>query len=304
MICTTAVRASEERHRSHFTCIPLRMNIFRSTAFSPLWGPFPPKRAWNEKLRPEEDDDALSAVAEEETVAESAMPATKLSNLPKVVSAVETGKSAESPEGKQGGERSAEAESIMKVTISTSSSSAPPPLFPPDGEQETATPSVSSSSSTPSGSRMICLRALRPGGEGAGKAQAAATAAAEAAAAAVAKEMTVGAGKPSTGALVGAVVSNKVVDLREVKKVRPVVLTPITVATEASVASSSDDEAGGGGSVKVDLSAGKRMIEFQLKVNAAEEKREAARLKSERDRAGQFQSTFTFLPDICCIYVI
>lgn len=219
------------------------------------------------------------------------MLATNLSNLPNEVGTVETEESAESPEGKQGGKCSAEAESIVKETVGTggSGSSVPPPLLPPDGEQESATPTVSSSSSVPSGSRMICLRGLRPGGEGAGKAQAAATAAVEAAAvaAAAAKETTVGAGKPSTGALVGAVVSNKVVDLREVKKVRPVVLTPTAAATEANVASSSDDEAGGGGLVKVDLSAGKRMIEFQLKVNAAEEKREAARLKSERERAGQ-----------------
>lgn len=78
--------------------------------------------------------------------------------------------------------------------------------------------------------------------------------------------------------------ANKVVDLREVKKVRP---GPLASAAAAPVpADDSDGLEEGGGPVKIDISAGKRMIEFQLKQNAADEKREAARLKSERDRAG------------------
>lgn len=134
---------------------------------------------------------------------------------------------------------------------------------------------------------MICLRALRNGGDGAGKAQAAVAATATTAAAGVA------ACAGSTGTVVG-VVGNKVVDLREVKKVRPVVLTPIAAMVAPTASSSDEEELAGGGLVKVDLSAGKRMIEFQLKVNAAEEKREAARVKSERDRAGQFRLTFRY----------
>lgn len=78
--------------------------------------------------------------------------------------------------------------------------------------------------------------------------------------------------------------ANKVVDLREVKKVKP---GPLASAAAAPVpADDSDGPEEGAGPVKIDISAGKRMIEFQLKQNAAEEKREAARLKSERERAG------------------
>lgn len=81
--------------------------------------------------------------------------------------------------------------------------------------------------------------------------------------------------------------ANKVVDLREVKKVKPGPLASAAAAAAAPVpADDSDELEEGGGPVKIDISAGKRMIEFQLKQNATEEKREAARLKSERDRAG------------------
>lgn len=85
-------------------------------------------------------------------------------------------------------------------------------------------------------------------------------------------------------------VANKVVDLREVKKVKPMPLATSAGDEEDYDDYEEEEEDGGGGDagpVKVDLSAGKRMIEFQLKLNAAEEKREAARLKSEKDRAGR-----------------
>lgn len=81
---------------------------------------------------------------------------------------------------------------------------------------------------------------------------------------------------------------SKVVDLREVKKVKPGPLAASSAAAPVPADDSDgfEEESGGGGSVKVDISVGKRMIEFQLNQNAAEEKREAARIKSERDRAG------------------
>lgn len=79
--------------------------------------------------------------------------------------------------------------------------------------------------------------------------------------------------------------SNKVVDLREVKKVKPGPLASAPAAAPVP-ADDSDGLEESGGPVKIDISAGKRMIEFQLKQNAAEEKREATRLKSERERAG------------------
>ncbi|CAM9282237.1 unnamed protein product [Pylaiella littoralis] len=80
---------------------------------------------------------------------------------------------------------------------------------------------------------------------------------------------------------------SKVVDLREVKKVKPgpLAASAAVAPVPADDSDGFEEEAGGGGSVKIDISVGKRMIEFQLNQNAAEEKREAARIKSERDRA-------------------
>eukprot|EP00752_Nemacystus_decipiens_P001926 g1855.t1 len=83
--------------------------------------------------------------------------------------------------------------------------------------------------------------------------------------------------------------SPRVVDLREVKKVKP---GPLASSAAAPVPADDDSdgpeqqqEEEGAGPVKIDISAGKRMIEFQLKQNAAEERREAARLKGEKERA-------------------
>ena len=94
--------------------------------------------------------------------------------------------------------------------------------------------------------------------------------------------------------------TNKVVDLRQVKKVRPSPLAPGPVSASASSSAigapanieseGSEGSDVGGGAVKIDLSAGKRMIEFQLKQNAAEERREATRLRREKERAGAFVS--------------
>ena len=94
--------------------------------------------------------------------------------------------------------------------------------------------------------------------------------------------------------------TNKVVDLRQVKKVRPGPLAPGPVSASALSSANgapayiesegSEGSDVGGGAVKVDLSAGKRMIEFQLKQNAAEERREATRLRREKERAGAFVS--------------
>lgn len=106
---------------------------------------------------------------------------------------------------------------------------------------------------------------------------------------------------------------NKIVDLREVKKVRPGPLAAgagvATSASEGSGSASADgewsEEDSAGGLVKVDLSAGKRMIEFQLKVNAAEERREAARIKSEKERAGMYlyKEKGVMTHDICLSFV-
>ena len=88
--------------------------------------------------------------------------------------------------------------------------------------------------------------------------------------------------------------ANKIVDLREVKKVMPMPLAKSAGDSEGyddyEEEEGEGDGGGGAGPVKVDLSAGKRMIEFQLKLNAADEKRELARLKSEKDRAGMLNS--------------
>ena len=94
--------------------------------------------------------------------------------------------------------------------------------------------------------------------------------------------------------------TNKVVDLRQVKKVRPGPLAPGPVSASASSSANgapayieSEGSEGsdiGGGAVKIDLSAGKRMIEFQLKQNAAEERREATRLRREKESACAFVS--------------
>lgn len=92
--------------------------------------------------------------------------------------------------------------------------------------------------------------------------------------------------------------TNKVVDLRDVKKVRsgPLAVTSVMPTSTSPTSDDGDGEEPAGfifeedeaevGPVKIDISAGKRMIEFQLKLNAVEEKREAARLKSEKERAG------------------
>lgn len=203
------------------------------------------------------------------------------------------------------------------------------PTPPADDAAVVAVPATAAPGSTSAVSRTICLRGLRAntaqssssssgatggagglagwGGKGAvvpsggasasveqgneGRGFPASSAEATAAAAAgqvrVADGATGGAGG---GAGVAAPLANKVVDLREVKKVRPGPLAA-DVSNAAKEYGGFDgtegEEDAGGGLVKVDLSAGKRMIEFQLKMNAAEEKREAARAKSEKDRTGR-----------------
>lgn len=75
--------------------------------------------------------------------------------------------------------------------------------------------------------------------------------------------------------------ANKVVDLREVKKARPGPL-----ATSKGIESEEPEESSSGsGPMKLDVSACKRMIQYQLKKNAAEERREAMRNKVEKERA-------------------
>ena len=183
-----------------------------------------------------------------------------------------------------------------------------------------ARPAPASTPASATASRTICLRTLRgstssgalsslAGWGGPVGVAAAASSAAAAAAAGGAKQGDAGRGSPppmatsgtdaagqaGTTAVVGTGVvaglgvlptANKVVDLREVKKVKPGPLAASAPPVAPVPAEDSDGTEEGGGPVKIDISAGKRMIEFQLKQNAAEEKREAARLKSERDRAG------------------
>ncbi len=190
---------------------------------------------------------------------------------------------------------------------------------PREGDVSAETRPVSALASA-TASRTICLRTLR-GSASSGALSSLAgwggPVGAAAAAAAGAKQGDAGRGSPpppspSSGAdaagqtcaaaVVGGLgvlpTGNKVVDLRAVKKVKPGPLATSaagagagagTGAAAAAVpvpADDSDSAEDGGGAVKIDISAGKRMIEFQLKQNAAEEKREAARLKSERERAG------------------
>lgn len=252
--------------------------------------------------RPEDDDDALSEPEDGPVLLVAAVVDGKPSRLPDQDGVVEP-VPLKGEKEERGGEHSVQAGVTVNDATSCTNSSLsllPRTSLPSPPEEEQAIAAVHVPSSTaggppemsapaPSGSRMICLRSLRNGGDGAGKAQAAVTTAAATARTGAASIVA------CAGSTVGVagVVSNKVVDLREVKKVRPVVLTPIAAmvapaAMVASAASSSDEEElAGGGSVKIDLSAGKRMIEFQLKVNAAEEKREAARVKSDRDRVGE-----------------
>lgn len=167
----------------------------------------------------------------------------------------------------------------------------------------TPTPAAKGTTAGTSG-RLICLRALRgnevatagtagSGGGGGGGAAASAGGQEEE------KYGTAGPAADQAGAVIvgtgggGVVVgvpAKKIVDLREVKKVRPGPLEPAEAALTDSGGDGGNEEEEtleGRGLVKVDLSAGKRMIEFQLKVNAAEEKREAARVKNERERAGE-----------------
>lgn len=74
--------------------------------------------------------------------------------------------------------------------------------------------------------------------------------------------------------------ANKVVDLREVKKARP-----IQLATSTGIESEEPEESSSGqGPMKLDVSACKRMIKYQLKKNEAEDRREAVRNKMEKER--------------------
>lgn len=204
------------------------------------------------------------------------------------------------------------------VTSSTAAAATPPPSAPtptpsprePNDKDAAATPASTlprQESASEAASRTICLRTL-PGTKPIGPLPSLAgwggvTKAAAAAAASTGGQEIAGSGTPpppeaaavsgqAYAVLVGEKVgggglgvlpsANKVVDLREVKKVKPGPL-----AASAPVPDDSEgEEEGAGGPVKIDISAGKRMIEFQLKQNAAEEKREAARVKNEKGRAG------------------
>lgn len=79
----------------------------------------------------------------------------------------------------------------------------------------------------------------------------------------------------------GVPMANKVVDLREVKKARPVQLATSTGTESEELEESSSSQ----GPMKLDVSACKRMIKYQLKKNEAEERREATRYKMEKERA-------------------
>ncbi|CAB1096720.1 unnamed protein product [Ectocarpus sp. CCAP 1310/34] len=202
------------------------------------------------------------------------------------------------------------------VTSSTAAAATPPPAptptpspREPNDKDAAATPvsTLPAQESAPdAASRTICLRPLpetkpiRPLSSLAG--WGGVTKAAAAAAASTGGQEIAGSGTPpppevaavngqADAVLVGEKVgggglgvlpsANKVVDLREVKKVKPGPL-----AASAPVPDDSEgEEEGAGGPVKIDISAGKRMIEFQLKQNAAEEKREAARVKNEKGMA-------------------
>ncbi|CAM9954006.1 unnamed protein product, partial [Hapterophycus canaliculatus] len=193
----------------------------------------------------------------------------------------------------------------------------PTPTPPQEGKDPGAVGAASSSAPAPPGSaaegssRTICLRTLRvsksssaisslAGWGGVAIAAAAAAAATATGTAAAAGGEDLGSGQAGTAASGGLGVlptANKVVDLRQVKKVKPGSFEATAAAAAAAAAAMAAAASAApalnhsemleeeGGPVKIDISAGKRMIEFQLKQNAAEEKREAARLKSEKDRA-------------------
>ncbi|CAN0465702.1 unnamed protein product, partial [Ectocarpus sp. 12 AP-2014] len=202
------------------------------------------------------------------------------------------------------------------VTSGTAAAATPPPAptptptpREPNDKDAAATPASTlpaQESASDAASRTICLRPL-PGAKPIGPLSSLAgwggvTKAAAAAAASTGGQEIAGSGTPpppevaavsgqADAVLVGEKVgggglgvlpsANKVVDLREVKKVKPGAL-----AASAPVPDDSEgEEEGAGGPVKIDISAGKRMIEFQLKQNAAEEKREATRVKNEKGRA-------------------
>ncbi|CAM9396989.1 unnamed protein product, partial [Ectocarpus sp. 13 AM-2016] len=202
------------------------------------------------------------------------------------------------------------------VTSGTAAAATPPPAptptpspREPNDKDAAATPASTlpaQESASDAASRIICLRPL-PGTKPIGPLSSLAgwggvTKAAAAAAASTGGQEIAGSGTPpppevaavsgqADAVLVGEKVgggglgvlpsANKVVDLREVKKVKPG-----AIAVSAPVPDDSEgEEEGAGGPVKIDISAGRRMIEFQLKQNAAEEKREAARVKNEKGRA-------------------
>lgn len=191
-------------------------------------------------------------------------------------------------------------------------------------------------------SRTICLRSLRGGASVAPAAIAAASARDEdtAGAATAAATATAAAGwgsseegegteqqkgLPSPGSSAaraggdtGVASVKKIVDLRDVKRttgpLRPLSRTGGSFTSSSDCGSSQGGEgrpASTSGSVRVDLSAGKRMIEFQLRSNAAEERRQAARLKLEKERAGTFafecfllyHVAKSFLPEGWCSYL-
>lgn len=264
------------------------------------------------------------AATEETAAAEEALsceqPAPQVAAVPDVADGDKEGRPAVTPDATQSPESPVAPGSPPSPVGAPPAPTPTPNLSPREGkatakaadalgDDSSAPARPGSTSGTASASRTICLRTLR-GSESAGALSslagwggtlAAAPAAPAALAAAAASEVDRVA-QPEASAVpgqAGAVAvavggggglgvlpsANKVVDLREVKKVKPGPLASGAPAAPVP-ADDSDGYEDGEGPVKIDISAGKRMIEFQLKQNAAEEKREAARLKSERDRAG------------------